>query len=161
VSDVIALARAQACDVVVALGDNAVRRRLQLQLLEHGVSLATIVHPRACLLAGARLGAGSMILAGAVVGIDAQVGAGAIINTSVSVDHDNSVGDFAHLSPGVHTGGEVRIGEGTHLAVGVSVRNRISIGEWSLVGVGAAVVSDLPARVVAYGVPARIVRTLG
>jgi acetyltransferase EpsM len=60
----------------------------------------------------------------------------------------------------VHTGGQVELGEGVHLAIGVSVRTRVKVGAWSQIGVGAAVVSDVPARVVAYGVPARVVRRL-
>lgn len=144
--------------VVVAVGDNAARQRIQTQLWEAGVSLARVVHPSANVLGRARLGGGSVLLAGCVVGVDADVGEGVVINTGASVDHDCVVGPFAHLSPGVHLGGQVRIGEGTHLAVGVSVRNAVSVGAWSVVGVGAAVVCDIPERVVAYGVPAKVAR---
>jgi acetyltransferase-like isoleucine patch superfamily enzyme len=40
------------------------------------------------------------------------------------------------------------------------VKDRITIGSGSIVGAGAVVVHDLPAHVVAYGVPARVTRTL-
>lgn len=158
-ASIAAVAHELQAGVVVAFGDNAKRRRLQLELVQAGLRLISVVHPSAIVCGGVRLGAGCMVLAGAIVGVDAEIGDGAIINTAVSVDHDNQIGAFAHLSPGVHTGGEVQVGEGSHLAVGVSVRNRVSIGAWSLVGVGAAVVSDIPDFVVAYGVPARVVRT--
>jgi acetyltransferase-like isoleucine patch superfamily enzyme len=61
----------------------------------------------------------------------------------------------------VALGGTVHIGAGTHIGVGAVVRNNRSVGEWSVVGVGAAVVTDLPSDVVAYGVPARVVRLTG
>jgi sugar O-acyltransferase (sialic acid O-acetyltransferase NeuD family) len=147
--------------VVMAVGDNAARQRIQTQLSEAGVTLARVVHPRASVLGRARLGEGVVLLAGSVVGVDAVVGDGAIVNTGATVDHDCVVGAFAHLSPGVHLGGQVRIGEGTHLAVGVSVRNAVSIGAWSVVGVGAAVVADIAERVVAFGVPAKVARRIG
>ena len=158
--EIVAICARDGWQVVVALGDNAARARVQLALVERGVPLATVVHPAAQLLGRARVGAGCMILAGAVIGVDAELGQGVIINTTASIDHDNQIGAFAHLSPGVHTGGEVVVGEGAHLAIGVSVRNRVSVGEWSVVGVGAAVVRDIPARVVALGVPARVQRAV-
>ena len=34
----------------------------------------------------------------------------------------------------------------------------VGIGEWSVVGAGATVVEDVPDHVVAFGVPARVVR---
>jgi acetyltransferase-like isoleucine patch superfamily enzyme len=40
--------------------------------------------------------------------------------------------------------------------VGVGVIPDRTIGEWTVVGAGAAVVHDLPAHVVAVGVPARV-----
>lgn len=145
-----------AAPVVVAIGDNATRARVQAELVACGIELTSVIHPTAVMLSGARLGRGVMVLAGAIIGIDTVVGDGAILNTAVSVDHDNRLGDYVHLSPGVHTGGDVTLGVGTHLAVGVSVRNGVKIGDWCVIGVGAAVVGDLPSRIVAVGVPARI-----
>lgn len=144
----------------VAIGHNATRQRVHASLAEAGVTIASVIHPSAVVLGGAQLGVGVQVLAGAVLGVGAALGDGCIVNTSASIDHDCRVGPFCHLSPGVHTGGQVELGEGVHLAIGVSVRNRVKVGAWSQIGVGAAVVGDVPAHVVAYGVPARIVRRL-
>jgi UDP-2-acetamido-3-amino-2,3-dideoxy-glucuronate N-acetyltransferase len=48
-----------------------------------------------------------------------------------------------------------RIGGGAVLLPGVEV------GEEAFVGAGAVVTRDVPARMVAFGVPARVVRELG
>jgi sugar O-acyltransferase (sialic acid O-acetyltransferase NeuD family) len=144
-------------EVVVAIGDNWARKAMQEALVAAAVPLASVLHPSSVVAKSALLGSGVMILAGAVVGVAARIGDGSIINTGARIDHDGAIGAFSHLSPGATLGGEVTVGEGTHLAVGVSVRNRVSIGCWSLVGVGAAVVKDLPERVMAFGVPARVV----
>jgi acetyltransferase-like isoleucine patch superfamily enzyme len=40
------------------------------------------------------------------------------------------------------------------------VIDRISIGDWSYIGAGAVVVRDLPPSVMAYGVPAKIIKEL-
>lgn len=144
----------------VAIGDNATRQRVHVALAAAGVTIASVIHPSAIVLGGAQLGVGAQLLAGAVVGVAAVIGDGCIVNTSASIDHDCRVGAFCHLSPGVHTGGQVELGEGVHLAIGVSLRNRVRVGAWSQIGVGAAVVCDIPAHVIAYGVPARVVRQL-
>jgi sugar O-acyltransferase (sialic acid O-acetyltransferase NeuD family) len=161
VAEAAAWARERGAHVVVSIGDNRARARLFEALLAAGADLATVVHPAAVVSPSATLGSGTVVFAGAVINPGTTIGRNVIVNTSVSVDHDNWIGDHAHLSPGVHLGGTVSVGEGAHLGVGVSVRNNLSIGAWTLVGVGAAVVADLPANVVAYGVPARVVRESG
>lgn len=155
-----ALATSLGAEVVVALGDNRLRKAVQEALAFAGLPLGCVVHPSSTVASSASLGAGTVVLAGAIVGVAAKIGEGGIINTGARVDHDGDIGAFCHLSPGATLGGEVTIGEGTHLAVGVSVRNRIRIGCWSLIGVGAAVVKNVPDAVLAFGVPARIVRSL-
>lgn len=147
--------------VAVAVGDNAARRRLSESLREEGVELARIVHPSAVVSPSASIGAGTVVLAGAVVGVGAAIGDGVIVNTAATVDHDCRLGSWVHLSPGVHLGGTVRVGEGTRLGVGAVVSNDLSIGAWSVIGVGAAVVRSMEDRVVAYGVPARVIRRIG
>jgi acetyltransferase EpsM len=39
------------------------------------------------------------------------------------------------------------------------VIERRSIGAWTTIGAGAVVLDDIPANVIAVGVPARVVRT--
>lgn len=156
----IELCERQGARAIVALGDPAQRKRVFDALLDRGVGLATVIHPSAVLSRSVSVGRGTVILAGAVVNPDASIGENAIVNTSASVDHDNEIGAHVQVAPGVHLGGTVTVGEGTLIGIGASVRNNITIGEWSVVGVGAVVVKDLPARVVAVGNPARVVRNL-
>jgi sugar O-acyltransferase (sialic acid O-acetyltransferase NeuD family) len=142
--------------IVVAIGDNLLRRLLIERLLASGERLATVIHPFASVARSAAIGEGSMVSAGAIVLPRAVVGRGVILNTRSSVDHDCVVGDFAHIAPGATLGGNVHIGEETLIATGASVIAGISIGARTVIGAGAAVVSDVPQDVVAFGVPARI-----
>ena len=43
--------------------------------------------------------------------------------------------------------------------MGVVIIDRITIGENTVVGSGALVLKDLPDNVLAYGIPAKIIRT--
>lgn len=156
----IAYCRAQNSHAVIALGDNRVRQRVFDAACRAQVEMATIIHPSAVISPSAAIGHGSVVFAHAVVNPASTIGCNVIINTGATIDHDNVIGDHAHVAPGAHTGGTVQLGAGAMLGVGASVRNHVSIGEWSIIGIGAAVVADIPARVVAFGNPARVQRRI-
>ena len=81
-----------------------------------------------------------------------------IINTCASVDHECVVEEGAHVGPGVRLGGHVRVGKGTWIGIGATVKDRIRIGARAVIGAGAVVLNDIPDGVVAYGVPANVIR---
>ncbi len=145
---------------VVAIGDNSTRRAVLERLAAAcpELSVFTVVHPAATVARDASIGSGSIILAGAVVSNGGTVGQGVLLGTRSSIDHDCAVDDYASLAPGVTTGGRVRIGRATALGVGATVVHGITIGADTVIGAGAVVLDDIPDRVVAYGVPARVAR---
>ena len=55
----------------------------------------------------------------------------------------------------------VTVADGVWLAAGVLVCPGVTIGENTVVGAGAVVTRDLPAGVVAFGNPARVIREIG
>jgi len=141
---------------VLTVGDNAARQRLATRLKL--VRFVPVTHPRAFIDPDAAVGAGTVLMAGAVVQPGVTIGSHAIINTGATVDHDCRIGDFAHVAPGANLAGWVEVGEGALVGVGASVRDRVRIGAWAIVGAGAAVVSDVPDGATAVGVPARVIR---
>lgn len=147
--------------VVVAIGDNAIRRELYDRLKEREASFPAIIHPSALISPSATIGNGSVILSGAVIGPDAVVGNGAIVNHKASIDHDCTLGDFAHASAGVSLGGATKVGGEALLGLNVSTRPAVEIGERATVGVGSAVICDIPSGEVWAGVPARFLRGYG
>jgi acetyltransferase EpsM len=145
--------------VIVAVGDNRARRDIYLRLSAQGRRFATVVHPTATVPLDFEIGPGSYLGAKAVVGIATRVGANTIVNGAGCLGHHNHVGDHVHLGPAVHSTRDVRIGEGAMIGVGANVISGISIGAWSVVGAGSLVTGDVPDGVVAYGSPARVVRS--
>jgi len=141
--------------VVLAIGDNAVRRRLAATAR---CTFVSIVHPSAIVDPTVRLGAGSVVFAGAVIQPDAAIGGHAIVNTAASIDHDCVLGEAVHVAPGTRLAGNVTLGDEVFLGIGAVVIPGITIGARTTVGAGAAVVRDLPAGVIAAGVPARVLR---
>src|SRR3954447_5037555 len=62
---------------------------------------------------------------------------------------------------GWESGAPIVVGDNVWLSAGVIVCPGVTIGEHTVVGAGAVVTRDLPAGVVAMGVPARVIREIG
>jgi UDP-perosamine 4-acetyltransferase len=141
--------------VFVALGGSAARERCTRHAVELGFVAHTLVSDSAQVARTARLGAGTAVLRGAIVGAFTEVGEGAIINTGASIDHNCVIGPYVHIAPGTHLAGNVEIGAHAFLGVGTSVVPGVKIGAGVVVGAGAVVICDVPDGRTVVGVPAR------
>ena len=146
--------------LLFGFGNCQARLQLADTVRQQGFQLATAVHPRSILAGDVQVGAGSVIAAGCVVNPATSIGENVIINTCASVDHECRIEDGCHISPGVNLGGGVTVGKAAWIGIGATVKDHVLIGARSIIGLGAAVVADIPEDVVAYGVPARVVRRL-
>lgn len=146
--------------VALGVGDNVLRKGLAERCISWGTELVTVVHPTASVSSSARLGRGTVVMAQAAINADAHVGEGAIVNTSAVVEHDVDIGNFANVSPNAVMAGASRLGALSHLAIGALTIPCVRIGALTIIGAGSVVVSDIPDGVVAFGVPARVRRTL-
>jgi sugar O-acyltransferase (sialic acid O-acetyltransferase NeuD family) len=146
---------------VVAIGDNHVRGQVFERLRDLCPALETpvLAHASAVISPQSSLGPGCVIAASAIVGPGAQVGRCCIVNTAASLDHDALLGDFASLAPGAMTGGAASVGRYTAIGMGAMVVHGVCVGEQTVVGAASLVARDLGSQVVAYGVPARVVRS--
>lgn len=147
--------------LIVAIGDNHARSRVAEALRRKVPTLAhvIVIHPKAIVAADVELGEGTFIAAGAIVAPGSRIGRHAIFNTGAQIDHDCRLGDFASVAPGAILGGGVTIGDGAAVGIGATVRHGITIGGDTVIGAGAVVVTNIAPLAVAYGVPARVIRS--
>jgi acetyltransferase EpsM len=153
-----ALREAGVSHLVFGFGDGAARLRLAPVVRELGFTLATAVHPSAVVATDVVVGPGTVIVAGAVVGPGSMLGENVIVNTLAGLSHDGLVGNGVHICPGACLGGWAEVGEGSWIGIGATLRDRVKVGRNTVIGAGAVVLRDIPDEVVAYGVPARVVR---
>ena len=141
--------------VILAIGDNFLRATLASRYSRFAVA----IHPSAQVSRHAEIGPGTVVMAGAAINAGARVGAHCIINTRASVDHDCFIADFAHVAPGATLGGNVQVGTASMIGLGANVIHGLVIGANTVIGAGSTVTRDVPDNVVAFGSPARVLRT--
>lgn len=113
--------RAIVDQAIIAIGHNAMREKLMRQLTLAGFELATVVHPRAIVSPSAVLGAGSAVMAGAIVGTEAHLGVGVIVNSGAVVDHHATVEDVGHLGVNSSMAGGTVLGHAAWLQAGAAL----------------------------------------
>ncbi|MBA3808789.1 MAG: N-acetyltransferase [Solirubrobacterales bacterium] len=139
------------------------------------IAAQTIVGDQSFIRERSTIGAGSVIGRGSVVDNDVSIGARVRVQTGVYLTAFTVIEDDVFVGPGVtttnddtmsrHSGEDplrgatlrraCRVGGGVVLTPGVE------IGVEAFIAAGAVVTRDVPARAVAIGVPARVVREVG
>lgn len=153
------LAQRREVEVVVAIGNPAVRRRIvgALEATGHR-AFGSIVHPRATLGRRVEVGAGAIVLQQASITTDVRLGRHVVVNPAATIAHDDILDDFVLVAPGANVSGTVHVGEGADIGTNAAVLQNLTVGAWSVVGGGALVRSDVPPNAVVVGVPARVAK---
>lgn len=146
--------------VLMAIGNNRARLRLSRLARAKGFALPTAIHPMTAIGADVSVGAGTVIMAGAVINPESRVGENVIINSAAVVEHECVILDGVHISAGTKLGGSVTVGEAATIEIGATVGARVIIGADSVIGAGAVVLKDIPDGVLAFGIPAQVVRKI-
>ena len=123
-------------------------------------SYGNAIHPRACLPLEIAIGHGVHVGPGATIAPHAEIGDFVVVNRNASVGHHTALEDFVTLNPGANVAGICRLERGVTIGVGATIVDSVTIGRNSVIGAGSVVTRDIPPDVVAYGVPARIARTM-
>ncbi|HPR33420.1 MAG TPA: DapH/DapD/GlmU-related protein [Prolixibacteraceae bacterium] len=119
---------------------------------------ARLIDPFSSLACSVKLGKGVVINPGVVLAPFVELRNLVTLNRNVSIGHHTMLGNFTTVHPGANIAGHCRIGEGVTIGMGANITDSVSVGDGSVIGAGSLVTKDVPARVVVYGSPARIIR---
>ena len=132
--------------VLVTIGQirtSKTRERAFAVAKKAGASLPVIVSPNAYWSRHATVGAGTMVMHGAVVNAACVVGENCIVNSMALLEHDVSIGDHTHIATGARVNGGVKIGPRCFIGSGAVLHNDIEIGEGAVIPAGTVVRSSV------------------
>jgi len=84
---------------------------------------------------------------------------GCKIGALINIGHNCVIGRNVILTSNNVISGSAVIGDYVYVGVNAMIRNGIEIGEKTQIGMGAVVTKSIPPNVVAYGIPAKVIRS--
>jgi sugar O-acyltransferase (sialic acid O-acetyltransferase NeuD family) len=124
----------------------------------YSLTFTRLIHPTVHLGSNVHIGEGVTIDVGTVIAANAHLDDFCSINKCCSIGHETSIGKFAFVGPGVFISGLSQIGDKCTIGLHATILETLVIGDWTVIGAGSLVTKDMPHGVVAYGVPAKIIR---
>jgi acetyltransferase-like isoleucine patch superfamily enzyme len=130
----------------IGYGDLFARGRALQHARALGYDFPTLVHPRALIEPGCRLGAGVIVLAGALLDQGVQVDDFCYLDQGVKLGEDTVLGPNNYLAAGTTLGGGVRLGRDNFLGLDTTVTDQVTLGDGNFVNAKSLVYKDLGDR---------------
>lgn len=119
-----------------------------------------LIHPTAVLADSVQFGHGLHVSPLSVIAPFTKIGNFVVVNRNASIGHHSVIHDYVTINPGVNVAGCCTIGENAIIGAGTTILDKIKIGKNTIIGAGSVVTKDVPDGVVAYGSPAKIIRSI-
>lgn len=138
---------------VIGIGSPQARRKIDSRYSHR--PCPALVHPSATYSVAVDFGPGSIVCAGVRLTNNITLGRHVHLNINTTVGHDARLGDYVTVSPLVAISGYVTLEDEVMIGTGAALNPGITVGAGAVIGSGAAALKDIPAGVVAVGVPAK------
>jgi sugar O-acyltransferase (sialic acid O-acetyltransferase NeuD family) len=112
------------------------------QLQEFGFELPSIKSPTAIISPESHIGAGTIVMHGALVNRFASIGDNCIINSMALIEHGTVIGSHTHVSTRATINGDSIVGDRCFLGSGSTIGNGVTIGDGTIVGMGISIRSN-------------------
>lgn len=127
----------------IGYADMRARRAALDRVLAAGYRLFTVIHPRAVIEPGAEVGAGSIVLANAVLDQQVRTGEACFIDIGVRLTAGTVVGRNNYFSTGTSTGSRVVIGDDCFFGMDCTITTEVKMGSRLFVNAKTLVPRDV------------------
>jgi len=115
----------------------------------------SVVDPMSAVAPDATVGPGCYVGPFVSVGPGARLGAHTVLRAGAHVGHDCEIGDFVFVGANAVICGYSAVQDGTYIAPSATISDHCQVGRFAVVGLGAVVTKDVADFQAVYGVPAR------
>lgn len=141
---------------ILGIGDNKLRHKIGLKLLERKEILLNVIDPSASLSKFLNIGIGNFIAKQVSVNTLATIGDFCILNTGCIVEHECHLANGVHIAPGAVLAGNVQVGENTFIGANAVIKQGVQIGKNVVLGAGSVIIKDILDNQTVVGNPGRV-----
>lgn len=145
-------------EIIIAIGEPALREKLYKKVKNDGFYIATLIDQSVIISENVNVGEGAIILPYVCASGNAKIGNNVVIMPQTVFGHDTVICDGAIIGAQTFIGGHTIIGENVYVASGSIISDRIQIGSDSIISLGSVVYKNVPAETIVMGNPSRVIR---
>jgi sugar O-acyltransferase (sialic acid O-acetyltransferase NeuD family) len=146
---------------VCIVDDPSVKRNLILKIKKNqNITFPVVISPHSIVSPHVEWGEGCVVSPLDSIQPNIKFGDFVWVNGGTRIGHDAIIGDYTTIFSGILISGGVHIGSGCVIGSGAVILPKRKIGDGSIIGGGSVVSKDIPPKVVAAGVPARIIKEI-
>ncbi len=129
--------------LVIAVGDNRVRKEIYSKWAEFGFSFPNVIHSDACVDSSALIGFANLVGPRVVIGAGVKVGENNIINSASVVEHETVIGSHCHIAPGASICGRTVLGDEILVGANATIINNLNVANKTIIGAGTTLIHSI------------------
>ena len=145
-------------EIIIGVGEPAVREAMYNKVKRNKIPLITLIHPGVYIDETVRLGEGVVICEGVTITSNIVIGENSYIHPHAAIGHDVTIGRHSVIGTNSQVGGSNRIGDRAYMGFLSGTKEGLTVGNDVICSAGAIIFRDMPDGVIAVGNPARIMK---
>ena len=145
-------------NVIVAMGEPHMRKKVQEKLKNKGYTFATFIHKSANIGNNTVINPGTIIFPFVYIAQSTIIAENTLVHAGARIENDCQIGKNCMVSSGAFIGAKTKIGDTTFVGPNSSVIDGITIGDDVIIGMSSCVLRNVDDMAVVVGNPARFIR---
>lgn len=142
-------------EVVIGIGEPAIREKLYDKVTRAGISLATLIHPSVSIDSSTNVGKGVVICNNCTITSCVELEDNIYIQPHTVIGHDIKIGKHSVISALCHIGGTSVLGERVFMGFMSGTLQGLNIGDDVILSAGSILFRDVDKELIIMGNPAR------